>query len=710
MTALKPMKTIVLRDYQYDKFFTQINRYLRHNPSVLLRGPTGCGKTKITQALIGANTGTDLMTHAVVLAPQVQIEDGFYPPEEGLQIVFPSSSEDGVTIMPPVEIRRAQEGVTRGGWKKLREDDKSNSRNNALDTYLRDSKPAYDCVLTTHSTFYRWAQNFDCDYDLKGRVMFVDEAHHAGDDTEVGRGLQKWLDMNGKIVYITATSFRTDGNGMYDKAVPVIRTMAEHSIGGIYAPRDFKLDNHKLSMVAQNFKQVKGDECPLDTGHAAEELVAKWIADGRPKTVVNVPAIGSEKWALDLELAFRKARAKGVFNAVGYDKIFNTKEGKWQERQDVLMELLQEERKVKDYKDKDETKRSQVDVILACKRFNEGTDWPLCSHVYNIGTPSSLQLIIQRWGRATRVKTDIANYPKKHRNVAYMTFFPLRLSDELWENYSKYQLRQTCLLSAFMANQETAQKFTSWRWRPEDIGRERIGKRLSFLKEVGEDAENALNDMDSPDTARKASVDAIPLVEKYQQATGIKPPTDGDLIEYAKKMGTDEDTLQGLSDRVVSLAINNMDEDTHQKLMTSVVNEVAPEGADYSPTPATFDLIKKTFHRKIFEDVAFKHSYLVAGCAETLKFSSKFTGRECESIAHDLAQGLKPLPSRDQAKAALIKYFDSLEALKYFNDNPTAVSPPGSADASEWCGLPTGSVTFAELKDILESNLTAEVE
>ena len=266
------MRTITLRDYQFEHY-EQICRLLRNNQKVLVIGPTGCGKTTITQTVIGMATGTEYMTHAVVLAPQIQIEDGFFPQEKGLQIILPAVSEDGVVVMPPVKIRRAKDGA-RGGWMKLRDDD-SDTRNGALDTYLRAPKPVYDCVLTTHSTFYRWAKSLN--YDLKGRVLFVDEGHHAGDSTELGKAIKKWLKRRGKVVFITATAFRSARDGVFDNILArVVRTMAEHARDGIYAPRDFRLSNYNLSMEATNFEEAQGRSLPLDPALSAEEIAAKW--------------------------------------------------------------------------------------------------------------------------------------------------------------------------------------------------------------------------------------------------------------------------------------------------------------------------------------------------------------------------------------------------------------------------------------------------
>lgn len=667
------METITLRDYQLD-IYKQVDRLLRHNDQVLVIGPTGCGKTTITQAIVGMATGTKHMTHAVILAPQVQIEDGFMPSPEGKQITIPQVSEDGVSILAPIQIHPARDGV-RGGWMKLRNDD-SDSRNGALDTYLKSTNPVYDCVLTTHSTFHRWSKGRN--YSLKGRVLFVDEGHHAGETTELGVGIKKWLKNGGKIVFITATAFRTDRNGVFDDVTArVIRTMAEHARDGKYAPKDFRLSNYNLSMEAHDINEATGRSLPKDTAEAAEEMVAKWVEDGRPKTIVNVPSIGSVEWAYKLEAAFLKAGAKGVFNAVGLEK----------DKQVDLMELLRKERSIKHYDE------SKVDVIMSCKRFNEGTDWPLCSHVYNIGIPASLQLIIQRWGRAMRLKTWVAGYPDEHRNVASLTFFPLKLSQETWDSFSAYQRDQTFLLCGFLHDHESAQEFSTLRWRPGDVGRKRSGFELPNMTDLVADVQNAIRALSGADTSAEAILEGSRILLQYKKATGIVNPTDAEVLDYAKKIGRDTSTIQTIKDWLGVQAIKGMDTEDFQEVVNRLSRKLLREGAEYSPTPMNLMLITEEL-REIFDEVAEEHSSLVQVCAGTLEMVSQFTGRDAESVSNGLASRLRIRLSLEQAKDTCREYVKEMGV--------GCMRPTEKTDASKWCGLPEGSIMFLDVKRVID--------
>src|SRR5207302_832208 len=57
---------------------------------------------------------------------------------------------------------------------------------------------------------------------------------------------------------------------------------------------------------------------------------------------------------------------------------------------------------------------SAFDVMVGIQRVLEGTDWPVCSAVYCVGMPRSLNTVVQFLGRAMRPKAD--HYPAQHRD------------------------------------------------------------------------------------------------------------------------------------------------------------------------------------------------------------------------------------------------------------------------------------------------------
>lgn len=684
------MRLITLRDYQVDIHST-LCRLLRQHPEVLVVGPTGCGKTTITQTVVGSLKGTVHQTHAVILAPQLQIEDSFMPDKDGFEVLIPNKATDGISIIKPVKILPKQNG-TSGGWYQLRETE--GSRGEDLSTYLTSKDPAYDCVLTTHSGFQSWHKGtLGETFDLKGKILYVDEAHHAGNATGLGEAIQKWLTQGGKVVYITATAFRTDRNTLFEKVkARFIRTMSEHAQDGTFAPEHFILANYNLSMSATNSAEAQGKVLPqVDTStleSAAMDLAAKWINDGSPKVVVNVPARGSEKWAERLETSFRALGAR-VINAVGATK----------EKQEALMQVLREEKKVKVYKD------SQVDVILSCKRFDEGTDWPLCSHVYNIGIPSSLGLIIQRWGRAMRLKTGIAGYPVEHVNQACLTFFPLNLAEGVWDSFESYQRDQTYLLCSFLHDHEVAQEYLKdLRWRPEDFGRIRSGKSISNLQDLVNDVSAALQTCLNADVSAEVILETSKIVLKYKEAMGDVNPTDGALLDYATKVGTNADLLQKMKGYLGAKAVY-ADTAKMVQLVKHIETKILSQGSsgtpgdtedsgEYTGSAKQIDLIHECL-REDFDDVTQNHHHLVSACDGMIAWVSKFTGRDAIKVGTDLKTRLTVI----RLTAKQVK-----DAVKVYvaEKGKGGRRPADKVDASKWCGLPDGTVTFGDLKKCYE--------
>ena len=64
---------------------------------------------------------------------------------------------------------------------------------------------------------------------------------------------------------------------------------------------------------------------------------------------------------------------------------------------------------------------SRFDVVVGIQRVMEGTDWPVCSAVYCVGMPGSLNTVVQLLGRAMRPKNQ--DYPEQQRDRARLVFF-----------------------------------------------------------------------------------------------------------------------------------------------------------------------------------------------------------------------------------------------------------------------------------------------
>ena len=395
---------------------------------VLYNAPTGAGKSTVVTSVIRELSQGD-WNGAVVTVPMHTIRASFTENGAGAEGLFDET---------------------------IYTDEKSTKRH--FEKWVR--KPWWDRSFAT----VLCRQSFEqCSLprDLTGWVLFVDEAHgstvESGDDAPLmGQRRAEWVRRGGRVVVVSATPYRNDGLKVYDDTfVQVRRSIAEHSLpdqdGKRYAPRHFEI--HAVSLTGYHVRTHRehyGEELPEArkiSRHAIKKMVEKWRADGCPKVIVIVPPGKADSWSHEVVKMFRKemvswnGQKARVFNAVGQDKFVQVK----------LNELLNRERGV------GHIDNSEIDVIVACARFNEGTDWPLCSHVYQVGFPKTIGRTNQRWGRSFRDKTGIKKHP--HPQVAQICFFVPEISGELKRKlkYDKLHLRMAMLMSAHLEDHKAGQ-------------------------------------------------------------------------------------------------------------------------------------------------------------------------------------------------------------------------------------------------------------
>jgi hypothetical protein len=187
------------------------------------------------------------------------------------------------------------------------------------------------------------------------------------------------------------------------------------------------------------------DEGPAKVATAyARTMVARWVADGRPKTVMNVPRVS---WVRRADGRPGPLLAELLRVGVPRDRVLDLVGKLAPAAAREAAERLKSERGVRRFED------SAIDVVLSCARFDEGSDWPLCSHVYNAKIPRSSRLIIQRWGRASRPKGRIAGYPEQWRDAQVLRFFaaslPGEVADAAWAEHRDMSLMLACYLEDF---------------------------------------------------------------------------------------------------------------------------------------------------------------------------------------------------------------------------------------------------------------------
>lgn len=427
-----------------------LERYLLDDTCLeaLLTAPPGAGKSLMIQALAEMTLATEGFHSALIITPQEQIEEGFFPENGGLQITFPlpdpleGAPVKRVSVCKPLSVLRSEHPG--GKWTRLREDDESTCPR-ARTWLRRKNLTAAQVLLSTHAAATLWLKSagfFPKGRNaLKGYLLVVDEAHHASEKNQMGDFVQKWKERGGTVLHVTATPFRNDADDLFEASIPRWTwTMAAHSKAG-YAPKDLQIRSYMLGLQADTEDQMFG----LEVGQGSvrkscQEIVDRWIKDKKPKAGVIVPPNDSDKWREELVRQFKKAGAR-VLDGTGPDG---------QVKKDFKATLKTEREEVKDFRD------SKVDVIIACKRFNEGTDWALCSHVYVVGMPRSFNLILQQWGRTMRDKTLFQNYPKKHAQTAQITFMVPHLSRRGQEKFGDRHGDYAALLSCFMVDVDTA--------------------------------------------------------------------------------------------------------------------------------------------------------------------------------------------------------------------------------------------------------------
>jgi len=432
---IKPKLT--LDDYQAE-LIDRLWSDLRFGSFAFLTATTGSGKSVICRALCHLLKGKTLKG-VLTLVPQNQIKESWIGERT---ITFPPIESWAFTPNETLKIEKKD-------WHSKQAKNKSVKKD--LKDWLHNCLEKFFAFVATQQGFSLGVNNGDPDFlpeDLTGYLLIVDEAHHVSDDNELGAAVQKWVDRGGKVLYVTATPFRNHGTLPYpENLIHASRPLAVHISSGKYSPEFIHLNSKQLSYAAKTDQHLSGDVMPKgDREILVKEIVELWIKDHRPKVVIIVPAKGSVAWSKDLQTLLEKAGAR-VHNAVG----------RGCGKKSAIQDLLKEEQAVTRYED------SKVDVILACKRFDEGSDWPLCSHIYNMGMPSSFLLILQRLGRALRYKgghpdsnrPGIKGYPEKYRNEAHMTFITPRRSDTAWASFETKHRDHAFLVACFMNEAET---------------------------------------------------------------------------------------------------------------------------------------------------------------------------------------------------------------------------------------------------------------
>src|SRR5438552_3124958 len=152
-----------LRPYQV-RLVTDV---CRATDDILVEQPTGSGKTVQIVTLVAMHLGTRF-THAVIAAPQEQIEQGFVK-RDYQTIAFPDCQ--GVAQPAFAVPEKLILGARVSGLGSVKQ----------IAAYLRQPGPLDYALACTHAALNQLKPE-KVPEDLSGKALFIDEAHHASAD------------------------------------------------------------------------------------------------------------------------------------------------------------------------------------------------------------------------------------------------------------------------------------------------------------------------------------------------------------------------------------------------------------------------------------------------------------------------------------------------------------------------------------------------
>lgn len=477
----------------------------RADGNILVEQPTGSGKTMQIVTLVAMQLG-QRFSHAVIAAPQQQIEHAFVHPDYRL-VAFPAYQ--GVAA-PDIEV---PEGLILGA----RTSKQLNSASRLI-AYLRHRGPQDYALACTHAALNRLKPERVPD-DLSGKALFLDEAHHASADG-LSEIVSLWRERGGQLYFFTATPYRGDGRPVALDGMRLYRrSLAEHMAEG-FAPRHLESEIVALGHRGDHITaaQFTGEEAP--PASYFDELIAavirRWTDDGRPKVIVRVPPMrgGSGGLVARLIYAFASQGAR-VVDATGTG--------------------AEDKRRFLDALETEKTRshvESQYDVIVGIQRVMEGTDWPVCAAVYCVGMPGSLNTVVQLLGRAMRPKSE--DYPEQHKDRAQLVFFVPCGGGSALADLSIDHSRHALLTCCFLADHEVGQEWIVLRQVHRGI-EDALGPREQ--NPATADAENEASEPLAPEV--RSEVELALASAREQILSEGREPALGEVVRQAMQARSD---------------------------------------------------------------------------------------------------------------------------------------------------------------------------
>jgi len=413
------------RYYQPD-VFKELTELVPSEPQVALLLPTGSGKTTLILSFIAwvFEQPKPPFSEVYVIAPQKTVRDGFKG-NKGENRQFQVNPGEACYELVSAEDLDSRTSLDETGDldTKLLEVPKPGTKVWFAETHAKFALEKLLCNL----------QNHCCTADFHGKLLVVDEGHHAKLGNNIRAFIDYWVANGGHVLYATATP----GDGIPETAKLIQRTLTE-----LMAP-PYDLPPCAPTRILSNFidtglaedseQDADGTHCaPIGTEaelrNVFEDMATRWNDAGRPKTIVRIKPKQDTQHNIKMLLMAKKAFEDVGARAFAVRADVNLKTGSEIKRIDGLIssedlsEKLAKERR-RSYSE------SECDVIITLNTMIEGADWPLCSHVYLWGVPGNCQTTVQVLGRATRLRTGISDYPQQWCETTQIVFFVGGVSD-----------------------------------------------------------------------------------------------------------------------------------------------------------------------------------------------------------------------------------------------------------------------------------------
>ena len=215
---------------------------------VLVEQPTGSGKSMQIVTLVAMHLGCRF-SHAVISAPQEQIEHGFVHRDYQRVDWCPHEGVSVPSVAVPEEIILAARKSELGSVRQIR-------------SYLRLPGPLDHALACTHAALIHLAAE-DLPADLSRMALFIDEAHHASADG-LSQIISLWRERRGQLFFFTATPYRGDGRPVALEGMRLFRrSLAEHMSEG-YAPGHLDSEIVALGNLGDSItgRQFTGEDAP----------------------------------------------------------------------------------------------------------------------------------------------------------------------------------------------------------------------------------------------------------------------------------------------------------------------------------------------------------------------------------------------------------------------------------------------------------------